>query len=108
MGEKTCNVQPATCNPPAARNRVISLVFAGLFGGFLGLSLLKFGNPPIMERWVTKPNGFYEFLLGYPWPITWAYGFLVLVAVVGLRVARPNRSAPAWLVCLPLLWLGWQ
>src|SRR5262245_24104197 len=28
-------------------------VFAVVFGAFLGLCLLKFGNPPIMEKWVT-------------------------------------------------------
>ncbi len=61
-----------------------------------------------MERWVTKPNGVYEFLLGYPWPMTWAYGLLVLLVVLGLRFVRRNRNAPAWLVGLPLLWLVCQ
>jgi hypothetical protein len=48
-------------------------VFAGLFGAFLGLTLAKFGNPPIMEKWVSAPTQFYEFVFGYPWPIAWAY-----------------------------------
>ena len=44
-------------NAAAAQPRQLLLrVFAGLFGGFLGLVLLKFGNPPIMEKWVTTPT----------------------------------------------------
>src|SRR6266853_5689681 len=66
-------------------------VFAALFGGFLGLSLLKFGNPPIMEKWVTFPGGFLELLLGTPWPIGWAYWLLGLVSAVGVLNAHGNR-----------------
>ena len=68
-------------------------IFAGLFGAFLGLCLLKFGNPPITEKWVTAPEGFWEFLLGYPWPIAWAYGLLALVGVVGMAVVRRKSAA---------------
>src|SRR2546422_506054 len=67
-------------------------VFAALFGGFLGLSLLKFGNPPIMEKWVTSPGGFLELLLGRPWPIGWAYWLLGLVSAVGVLNAHWNQS----------------
>src|SRR6266567_7028917 len=66
-------------------------VFAALFGGFLGLSLVKFGNPPIMEKWVTSPAGFLELLLGTPWPIGWAYWLLGLVGVVGALTAHWNQ-----------------
>jgi len=83
-------------------------IFAGLFGAFLGLTLLKFGNPPITEKWVTAPTGFWEYLVGYPWPIAWAYGLLVLVGVAGIAVARWNSAAPKWLIALPLVWLVWQ
>src|SRR6266571_6105161 len=67
-------------------------VFAALFGGFLGLSLLKFGNPPIMEKWVASPGGFLELLLGTPWPIGWAYWLLGLVSAVGVLTAHSNQS----------------
>src|SRR2546422_777479 len=77
-------------------------VFAGLFGAFLGLSLLKFGNPPIMEKWVSPPADVYEFLLGYPWPINWAYGLFIFVGVIGLFIARANRDGPRELKCGPL------
>lgn len=90
------------------REPLLPRIFAGLFGSFLGLSLLKFGNPPIMEKWVTPPGGFYEFLFGYPWPMTWAYWLLGFIALVGLFVARWRLNAPKWLVLMPLAWLVWQ
>src|SRR5260370_13784756 len=103
-------------------------IFAGLLGAFLGLSLLKFGNPPIMEKWVTAPSDVYELVLGYPWPISWAYRLLGLVVIVGACVAARRFAGPVgtrstashssslpgsptpprWLFALPLPWLVWQ
>lgn len=83
-------------------------VFAGLFGGFLALALLKFGNPPIMEKFVEPPTNGYEFVLGFPWPISWAYALLFVVVVTGLLVGRWQTSLPKWLLVLPLAWLMWQ
>ena len=68
-------------------------LFAALWGAFLGLALLKFGNPPITEQWVVPPEGIYEFLFGYPWPIAWAYGMLAGVAVLGAAVAHWRAAA---------------
>jgi len=90
------------------KDALLPSIFAGLFGALLGLSLLKFGNPPITEKWVNAPEGFWEFLLGYPWPIAWAYGLLILVGVAGIAVARWRSAAPGWLIALPLVWLVWQ
>src|SRR5438874_2867541 len=83
-------------------------VFPALFGGFLGLSLLKFGNPPIMEKWVDAPGNIYEFLVGFPWPMVWAYRLLVLVGIAGLLIARPKPRAKWWLAALPIAWFVWQ
>src|ERR1035441_2705454 len=93
---------------PPKREELLPRIFAGLFGAFLGLCLLKFGNPPITEKWVTAPEGLWELLLGYPWPIAWAYGLLGLVAVVGLAAVRRKSPVPRWLVAMPLVWLVWQ
>ena len=89
-------------------DRLVSRVFAGLFGGFLGLTLLKFGNPPVTEKWVEPPTDIWQFLVGYPWPIAWAYGLLALIGVVGMAVARRKSAAPWWLIALPIVWLVWQ
>jgi O-antigen ligase len=102
---------PTSPPPPGAAPSAqawLPPAFAGLFGAFLGLTLLKFGNPPIMERYVVAPTEIYEFLVGTPWPIGWAYRLLALVSVLGLCVARWKPAAPLWFLALPALWLAWQ
>ena len=95
--------RPAT----AKGNRLSATVFAGLLGGLLGLSLLKFGNPVILDHLVEAPRKVEEFLFS-PWPVVWGYLLLALVAVVGGLVARFRTSTPRIVLVLPLIWLGWQ
>ena len=83
-------------------------LFAALFGALLGLTLLKFGNPAIMESSVSAPKDAWEFFLWQSWPIAWAYSLLGLAAVPGLIAARWKINAPPWLIALPLVWLIWQ
>jgi O-antigen ligase len=93
---------------PAAPDGWLLRLFVTLLGAFLGLTLLKFGNPPNMESFVSAPADVWEFLIVSPWPIAWAYSLLGLVAVLGLITARWKADAPLWLVALPLVWLAWQ
>src|SRR5437588_2453845 len=111
-------------SPRSRGNSLLTLrIFELAFGLFLGLSLLKFGNPPIMEKWVTTPKDFFELVFGYPWPIRWAYTLVACLAVLGLVARRfcitrtatsPSGPLPRrqfrtdWWLLLPLLWLGWQ
>ena len=88
--------------------QLLPSLFAALLGAFLGLALLKFGNPPILEKYVSTPTQFYDFVFAYPWPITWAYCGLGLVGVLGVAVARWKPVAPKWLIALPLVWLVWE
>ncbi|MBE7502258.1 MAG: O-antigen ligase family protein [Verrucomicrobiales bacterium] len=81
--------------------------FAALAGLFLGLALLKFGNPAVLDRLVTAPTNGWEYLL-QPWPLAWAYTLLILLAFIGLAVADWRLPTPRWFVALPALWLGWQ
>jgi hypothetical protein len=92
-------------------------LFPALFGGFLGISLLKFGNPPIMEKWVAPPSDIYEFVISTPWPASWAYWLMVPLVVVGVLASRTERGwarplesfrKSKWFLALPLLWLAWQ
>lgn len=93
----------------SARPSGLHRLFTWSFGAFLALAFLKFGNPPIMEKFVQAPGNAYEFLLGYPWPIAWAYVLLMSVVLCGLAVfARPAHPQPAWLLLLPVAWLLWQ
>ncbi len=88
--------------------RLWQKVFAVCFGAFLGMALLKFGNPPIMEKWVERPEGLIGFIFQYPWPIGWAYGMLLAVCLIGAATGRLSAGAPKWLMALPLAWLLWE
>ena len=61
-----------------------------------------------MEKYVTPPKEMYEFLLGYPWPIQWGYWLLIGIIVVGAFRRRWNKTAPQWLMALPVFWFAWQ
>lgn len=85
-------------------------IYALAFGLFLGLCIVKFGNPVILDRVIESPTSFDEFL-NFAWPLYWAnlillVGFCVGVAWFGF--ARPLWPLPAWLWLLPLIWLVWQ
>lgn len=82
-------------------------LFPGLFGTFLGLTLLKFGNPPIMAKFVERPAGVAEWILS-AWPLEFGYWLLGVVAVAGFFAARWPRDLRKWLFALPLAWAGWQ
>jgi O-antigen ligase len=97
---------PPRAPVPEADTTVLR-VFAALFGLLLGIALLKFPNPGVMEKFVQGPENSYEWLLG-SWPIAVGHGLLAIVAVIGLFAARWPPPAPRWLAFLPLAWLGWQ
>jgi O-antigen ligase len=82
-------------------------VFTFLMGGLLGLSLVKFGNPVILDDQVQPPRTFFEFLFS-AWPVRWGYAALMSLLVVGLPLADPKIRIPRKVLVLPLCWLGWQ
>ncbi len=82
-------------------------LFAGLFGALLGLSLLKFGNPVVLDKLVEPPKDAWEWLL-MGWPVNFAYPLVVGVAVAGLFCLDRRSLARSWAFLLPLPWLGWQ
>ncbi|EEF62444.1 O-antigen ligase family protein [Pedosphaera parvula] len=92
---------------PKVESGPLPNVFAGLFGLLLGLALVKFGNPVIMEKLVDPPANFLEMILN-PWPAIWGYWLLAGVTVLGLMVAKRETNAPKFLVALPLAWLVWE
>ena len=81
--------------------------FAGLAGAWLGVSLIKFGNPVILDRLVESPKDFWEIVFN-PWPVAWGYWMLAGLVILGGGVVRFKTSAPRWLVALPMIWFGWQ
>ncbi len=87
-----------------------TLLFPLLFGLFLGLTILKFGNPVILDAKISAPHDFAE-AWGEAWPPHWAFWFLIPLALVGLCLAitgQPRWPGSRWLWILPLGWFGWQ
>ena len=80
---------------------VLQHIFAASLGALLGLSLLKFGNPVLMDKQVVTPANAYEWVLD-AWPLAVGQGLFILVTLLGLFVIRPRPHAPRWLVLAPL------
>jgi O-antigen ligase len=94
-------------NPTRAREFVRSNLFPLVFGIFLGLTLLKFCNPPVMDKYVVAPTNGYEWVIS-TWPTSLGYWLLAGVVIAGLFSFQFKLSAPRCLVALPLIWLAWQ
>lgn len=84
-----------------------SRIFPLCFGAFLGLALLKFCNPPVMEKFVVPPANGFEWAIS-SWPTGIGYWLLAVVTLMGAFAVRPPVHAQRWLVVLPLAWLIWQ
>jgi O-antigen ligase len=96
-------------------------LYALAFGLFLGLCILKFGNPVILDQKISPPTSPSEYL-NEAWPIHWVNWILLPLAVIGAllvftspaRPMLPRMETPQrqrllrWILVLPLLWLGWQ
>jgi len=83
-----------------------------LLGFVLGLSILKLGNPVILEDQIGLPANLAEWLQR-PWPTrTGLYLLPLIVAVHWLMTPWAARLSaarlPAWLVTSVFAWLGWQ
>src|ERR1700677_4652329 len=95
-------------------------LYALAFGLFLGLAILKFGNPVILDQKIFPPDSLTEYWSD-SWPTHWAHWiFLPLAAIGGMLIISSSGALspqPAgmrqlrwlrWLFILPLLWFGWQ
>ena len=85
-------------------------LYALAFGLFLGLALVKFGNPVILDSKVSPPGSISE-LWSYAWPPRWSVWLLSPLAVAGVWLAVTSKArwpGTPWLWALPTLWFGWQ
>jgi hypothetical protein len=87
-------------------------IYALVFGLFLGLCILKFGDPVILDQKIYPPVSLSEWW-NDSWPTHWANWFWVPLAAVGAVFIFPllgeqRLPCPRWLLILPLVWLGWQ
>jgi O-Antigen ligase len=106
MKTKT-NSQPVKTSVEHKDEELLPQIFAGLLGLLLGLSLVKFGNPVVLEKMIDWPTNIYEWIF-MAWPVVIAYWLLGGVVVVGLLVARWKIGLPVLLTALPLVWLIWE
>jgi O-antigen ligase len=91
----------------AAGDTVLQKLFACAFGLLLALSLLKLGNPVVMDAKVEMPGNAWEWMLT-GWPLTVGQALLGLVILLGIPAVRQRSNIPRWLRFAPLPWLIWQ
>lgn len=88
-----------------------SALCAGTLGLFLGLALLKFGNPVILDRLIDMPRTAEEWRV-FAWPIRVAHllSLPVLLAGAAFVAGCPDRRPrlPGWLLGLLGAWILWQ
>jgi len=83
-----------------------------VFGAFLGLCLLKFGNPVILARQLPPPQSWDE-LWNHPWPPSWSWTGLLLLTALALPLLtcrlRWRRMPLPPLLWIPAIgWFTWQ
>jgi hypothetical protein len=98
---KASPISPATPAWPAA-----------LLGCLLGLAILKFGNPVILEQQIGSPESFTDWL-SQPWPPRIGRLLLALIGASWLLVPNALRALlpgriPRWIWWAPVLWFAWQ
>ena len=82
-------------------------LFALLAGVWIGLTLVKLGNPVIFDRLVAPPQDLAEFIFT-SWPIAWGYAICALVVLASFAVCQPRWSNDRWPIILLVGWLFWQ
>ena len=83
------------------------ILFQLAVGIWIGLSLLKFGNPVIFASMITPPANLAEFIF-VAWPVAWAYVVLALVVLASFGVLKPRLEKQHWPIFLLGVWLFWQ
>lgn len=95
---------PESRHPPA--DSPAAKLFVFFAGAWIGLSLLKFGNPVIFDQMIPAPRNPAEFFFT-SWPIGWGYVLLAIVVLAALPVLRPSYRRE-WPIAALAVWLGWQ
>lgn len=86
--------------------------FALALGLFLGLTVLKFGNPVILDGRIIAPTTLADLLsVGLPWPTRWGNWLMLALAAIGAVIGFAHRNRQVLgrrLTLLPLGWFAWQ
>ena len=94
---------------PSAKLRSLTYfqVFSLLLGGWIGLSLLKFGNPVVFDGMFPPPLGLDQ-IIHFEWPAAWALSGTVVIAILAIPLFRSSGAVPKWVLIIPAVWLAWQ
>lgn len=82
-------------------------VFAMGAGAFIGLCILKFGSPCILDAMVPPPASAEEWRIAI-WPPSYGYFPLAVLCIGALFVVRLSPNPGFNLITPPLVWFGWQ
>ncbi len=93
-----------TAPEAAAANSPVFAVMAGLF---LFISIIKFGSPIILDRYIETPHDMAS-AVSASWPPHWGAWLFLPLALAGLWAVRWNRLKLHWALMLPSVWLGWE
>jgi O-antigen ligase len=86
----------------------LARLVAALFGAVLGLSLMKWGNPVILDQMIPPPDSAESFI-SESWPLQWGLSAVGLVAISALPLFKGFRwPRPKWLLPVLWFWLVWQ
>ncbi|MBI3853244.1 MAG: O-antigen ligase family protein [Verrucomicrobia bacterium] len=102
-------MSPTPANAPR-RSLTLQELYALVFGLFLGLAILKFGNPVILDAKITPPVSLSAAWTD-AWPTHWANWLLGWLVMSGAWLASKKKvhwSGGWWLWVLPIVWFGWQ
>lgn len=83
------------------------ILYAVAFGVWIGLALLKFGNPSVFADRIEAPDDPYQFLIN-PWPLSWGYILMLGLLPIAFRCWHWPREAPLWIIILPAVWFAFQ
>jgi hypothetical protein len=90
-----------------AQNQLATNLFAIVAGLFFFVSILKFGDPVILDNAIQPPENAWDAIFE-SWQIKWGYWMMAPLVLAGLGAIRWRTLRFKWLLALPLAWLGWQ
>ncbi len=97
----------ASKQTPTPDRSSLPMAFALLAGLFFFVTIIKLGDPVILDNVTPPPTNSAEFFYE-SWPSKWGFWMSIPVIVAGLLAAQWNRLKLRWISALPALWLVWE
>src|ERR1041385_2373007 len=94
----------------STKKLTVNEIYALVFGAFLGLAMVKFGNPAILDSKIVRPVSLHDYWTD-AWPLPWGNWLLVMFALFGAALVFAKKihwPGTRWLWILPTVWFCWQ